>query len=108
MDYRAEYEKWCTDSYFDEDTKAELKALYETCQKLGLPVYLDGARLGYGLMSEGSDLTWKDVAEYTDAFYIGGTKVGAFCGEAVVCKKQGYLPPRHLACSSSRNVLCIA
>ena len=65
-------------------TKAELKALYETCQKLGLPVYLDGARLGYGLMSEGSDLTWKDVADYTDAFYIGGTKVGALFGEALV------------------------
>ncbi len=65
-------------------TKDELKALYETCQNLGLPVFMDGARLGYGLMSEGSDLTWKDVAEYTDVFYIGGTKVGALFGEAVV------------------------
>lgn len=65
-------------------TKDELKALYETCQKLGLPVFLDGARLGYGLMSEGSDLTWKDIAAYTDVFYIGGTKVGALFGEAVV------------------------
>lgn len=65
-------------------TKEELKALYETCQKLGLPVFLDGARLGYGLMSEGSDLTWEDIAAYTDVFYIGGTKVGALFGEAVV------------------------
>ena len=65
-------------------TKEELKALYDTCQKLGLPLFLDGARLGYGLMSEGSDLTWKDVAAYTDVFYIGGTKVGALFGEAVV------------------------
>ena len=65
-------------------TKEELKALYETCKKLDLPLYLDGARLGYGLMSEGSDLTWKDVAAYTDVFYIGGTKVGALFGEAVV------------------------
>lgn len=65
-------------------TKDELKALYETCQKLGLPVFLDGARLGYGLMSEGSDVTLKDVAAYTDVFYIGGTKVGALFGEAVV------------------------
>lgn len=64
--------------------KDELKALYETCQKLGLPVFLDGARLGYGLMSEGSDLTWEDIAAYTDVFYIGGTKVGALFGEAVV------------------------
>ena len=65
-------------------TKEELKALYETCKKLELPVFLDGARLGYGLMSEGSDLTWEDIAAYTDVFYIGGTKVGALFGEAVV------------------------
>ena len=65
-------------------TKEELKALYERCQKLGLPVFLDGARLGYGLMSEGSDLNWEDIAAYTDVFYIGGTKVGALFGEAVV------------------------
>lgn len=65
-------------------TKDELKALYETCQKLGLPVFLDGARLGYGLMAEGTDLTWEDIAAYTDVFYIGGTKVGALFGEAVV------------------------
>ena len=65
-------------------TKEELKALYETCQKLGLPVFLDGARLGYGLMSEGSDLNWEEIAAYTDVFYIGGTKVGALFGEAVV------------------------
>ena len=65
-------------------TKEELKALYETCQRLELPVFLDGARLGYGLMSEGTDLTMKDIAAYTDVFYIGGTKVGALFGEAVV------------------------
>ena len=65
-------------------TKEELKALYETCQKLELPLYMDGARLGYGLMSEGTDLSWKDIAAYTDVFYIGGTKVGALFGEAVV------------------------
>ena len=65
-------------------TKEELKALYETCKKLGLPVFLDGARLGYGLASEGTDVTLKDIAEYTDVFYIGGTKVGALFGEAVV------------------------
>lgn len=64
--------------------KEELKALYETCQKLGLPLFMDGARLGYGLMSEGSDITWQDLSAYTDVFYIGGTKVGALFGEAVV------------------------
>lgn len=65
-------------------TKGELKALYQICQKLGLPLFLDGARLGYGLMSEASDLTLPEIAEYTDVFYIGGTKVGALFGEAVV------------------------
>ena len=64
--------------------KEELKALYETCQKLGPPLFMDGARLGYGLMSEGTDITWQDLAAYTDVFYIGGTKVGALFGEAVV------------------------
>ena len=67
--------------------KEELKALYETCTKLGLPLFMDGARLGYGLASEGSDLTLQDVAAYTDVFYIGGTKVGALFGEAVVITK---------------------
>lgn len=65
-------------------TKEELKALYETCAKLGLPLFMDGARLGYGLMSQGTDITWQDLAAYTDVFYIGGTKVGALFGEAVV------------------------
>lgn len=65
-------------------TKEELKSLYETCKKLELPLFLDGARLGYGLTSKGTDISWKDLASYTDVFYIGGTKVGALFGEAVV------------------------
>lgn len=65
-------------------TNEELKALYETCSRLGLPLFLDGARLGYGLMSEKSDLSFPEIAAYTDVFYIGGTKVGALFGEAVV------------------------
>ena len=65
-------------------TKAELKELYQMCQQLELPLFLDGARLGYGLMSEASDMTLADVAANTDVFYIGGTKVGALFGEAVV------------------------
>ncbi len=65
-------------------TRNELQALYEVCQRCGLPLFLDGARLGYGLVSEGTDVTWKDLADYTDVFYIGGTKVGALFGEAVV------------------------
>ena len=65
-------------------SKAELKDLYKTCKKHNLYLYLDGARLGYGLMSEKSDLTMADIYKYTDVFYIGGTKVGALFGEAIV------------------------
>ncbi len=63
-------------------TKAELEALSAVCRQLGLPLFLDGARLGYGLAA--SDLTLADVARLCDVFYIGGTKVGALFGEAVV------------------------
>ena len=62
----------------------ELTALSGVCKKYDIPLYLDGARLGYGLMSSGTDVTLKDVARLCDVFYIGGTKVGALCGEAVV------------------------
>ncbi|MCI1209015.1 MAG: beta-eliminating lyase-related protein [Treponema sp.] len=65
-------------------TKEELSAISRTCRKLGLPLYLDGARLGYGLAAEGSDVTLKDIAKFCDVFYIGGTKCGALFGEAVV------------------------
>ncbi len=65
-------------------TKQELKDLKEVCNEFGMPLFLDGARLGYGLMADGTDVSLKDIAELTDVFYIGGTKVGALCGEAVV------------------------
>ena len=63
---------------------AELEALSAACRDNGLYLFLDGARLGYGLMSEGNDVTLKDLARLCDVFYIGGTKVGALFGEAVV------------------------
>ncbi len=65
-------------------TKAELEALYNTCQDLGLLLYIDGARLGYALSAPACDLTPADVARCSDAFTVGGTKVGALFGEAVV------------------------
>ncbi len=65
-------------------TKAELAEISGVCKKYGLYLFLDGARLGYALMSEKNDLTLKDLCEYCDVFYIGGTKVGALFGEAVV------------------------
>ena len=72
-------------------TKDELTAIANVCKNYNLPLYLDGARLGYGLMSEGTDLTLSDIARLCDVFYIGGTKVGALCGEAVVFTK-GNMP----------------
>ena len=65
-------------------TKAELENLSNACRKWGLPLFLDGARLGYGLMAGENDLTMEDLARLCDVFYIGGTKVGALFGEAVV------------------------
>ena len=53
-----------------------------------MPLFLDGARLGYGLVSKETDVTLEDIARLTDVFYIGGTKVGALCGEAVVFPKK--------------------
>ena len=63
---------------------AELEALSAVCRELGLYLFVDGARLGYGLRCRENDLTLADLARLTDAFYIGGTKVGALFGEALV------------------------
>jgi threonine aldolase len=65
-------------------TKSELSALSSVCHRYDLPLFMDGARLGYGLMSEGNDLSLGDIASLCDVFYIGGTKVGALFGEAVI------------------------
>ena len=63
---------------------SELEALSAVCRELGLYLFLDGARLGYGLMAKDYDVTMADIARLCDVFYIGGTKVGALFGEAVV------------------------
>lgn len=64
-------------------TKNELERISAVCKAFDLPLFLDGARLGYGLTAD-TDVTLPDIARLTDVFYIGGTKVGALCGEAVV------------------------
>ena len=69
-------------------SKQELSDLSAVCRRYEIPLYLDGARLGYGLMSKSTDVTLPDIAELCDVFYIGGTKVGALCGEAVVFTKH--------------------
>lgn len=65
-------------------SKNELESISEVCKEKDLILFLDGARLGYGLASPENDLTFADIARLTDAFYIGGTKVGALFGEALV------------------------
>ena len=69
-------------------TRGELAELSDICQQYHIPLYLDGARLGYGLMAKTNDITLTDLAKYTDVFYIGGTKVGALFGEAVVITNE--------------------
>ena len=69
-------------------TKAELTEIEKVCKENGLYLFMDGARLGYGLMAPDNDLTLKDIAKLCDVFYIGGTKVGALFGEAVVIRNE--------------------
>ena len=77
-------------------TKNELIEIHNICNRYNIPLYLDGARLGYGLMSDSTDVTIEDIAKYTDIFYIGGTKVGALIGEALILtnKKLDHLITR--------------
>ena len=69
----------------------ELEELSSVCHDAGIPLFIDGARLGFGLAAEGADVTLKDIARLADVFYIGGTKVGALFGEAVVITNPGIL-----------------
>lgn len=85
-------------------TKAELDEIAEICRSYEIPLFLDGARLGYGLMSRQTDLTLQDIAQLCDIFYIGGTKVGALCGEAVVFTKQNK-PPHFMNSVKKRGAL---
>lgn len=73
-------------------TKQELQNLSKICRKYDIPLFLDGARLGYGLTSDDTDITLSDIARLCDVFYIGGTKVGALLGEAVVITRQNLIP----------------
>ena len=73
--------------------KGELEALRKVCDDYDIPLFLDGARLGYGLAAPDTDVTLPDLATLCDVFYIGGTKVGALCGEAVVFSRRKA--PKH-------------
>lgn len=69
----------------------ELEDISAACHEAEIPLFIDGARLGYGLAAEGNDVTLKDIARLSDVFYIGGTKVGALFGEAVVITNPSLL-----------------
>ena len=74
-------------------TKDELKALRAVCDEYEIPLFMDGARLGYALAAPDTDVTLHDLCSLCDVFYIGGTKVGALCGEAVVFSRRKA--PKH-------------
>lgn len=69
-------------------SKAELEAIAEVCHEKDLPLFIDGARLGYGLTCDACDISLKELAALADVFYIGGTKQGALFGEAVVIRND--------------------
>lgn len=71
-------------------SRAELAAIAAVCRRWERPLFIDGARLGYGLASPESDLTLQEIAALCDVFYIGGTKQGALFGEAVVFSSPAY------------------
>ena len=73
-------------------SKAELQAFRELCDKYGIYLYVDGARLAYALSCPENDVSLEDLAELCDAFYIGGTKCGALFGEAVVVSEPEKIP----------------
>ncbi len=86
-------------------SKKELSAISEVCKQYNIPLYLDGARLGYALACEENDLTLPDIAELCDTFYIGGTKVGALCGEALVFTNK---VPSHIVTRIKQNGALLA
>ena len=85
-------------------SRKELEDIHAVCREYSIPLFIDGARLGYGLMSPACDLTIRDIARLCDVFYIGGTKVGALCGEAVVFTKHN-MPPHFLTSVKKRGAL---
>jgi threonine aldolase len=87
-------------------TKKELTELSGVCHSYGIPLYLDGARLSYALMSNNTDVTLHDIAELCDVFYIGGTKCGALCGVAVVFTKHNK--PKHFLTSVKKRGALLA
>jgi threonine aldolase len=74
-------------------SREEIESLYALCQQYEVPLFIDGARMGYGLASDECDFDLPWLAKHCDVFYLGGTKIGALCGEAVVFPRHNA--PRH-------------
>ena len=87
-------------------SRKEIDGIYEVCRHSGLKLFIDGARLGYGLMSAKCDLDLPFIAEHCDVFYIGGTKVGAMFGEAVVF--TNIPAPKHMLTIIKRHGALVA
>ena len=85
-------------------SKGELEAISAICHRYGIPLFMDGARLAYGLMSRETDLSLPDISRLCDVFSIGGTKAGALCGEAIVFTK-GNMPKHFIASEKRRGAL---
>ena len=82
--------RYASQSFSENYTKQELTELKAVCEKWKVPLYMDGARLGCALTSHANDLTLADLGKLTDIFYIGGTKMGALFGEALVINNPAY------------------
>lgn len=87
-------------------SKEELTNISKVCNKFSIPLFIDGARLGYGLCSRDCDLTLAEIAKLCDVFYIGGTKVGALCGEAVIFTKKNA--PKHFMTMTKQHGALLA
>lgn len=97
------YISWPTE-YGGLYTKKELEDLHSVCRDYEIPLFVDGARLGYGLCCEAADISLEDLASLCDVFYIGGTKVGALCGEAVVFTHHNA-PERFITMTKQRGAM---
>lgn len=85
-------------------TSKELEAIHNVCMEYQIPLFIDGARLGYGLASDAADIDFVQLALLCDVFYIGGTKVGALCGEALVFP-MGDAPEQFFTIIKQRGAL---
>ena len=84
--------------------KKELEDISGVCREYGIPLFVDGARLGYGLAAHESDVSLADMASLADVFYIGGTKVGALIGEAIIYTR-GNMPEHFVTMAKQRGAL---